>query len=74
MGESGWFGWPVSIGLTAKKTAATMTEMNQIVRGAMLLAGLLPMASAHDPGWQHAGSLSVLTFCEVRLQSSTASR
>jgi len=47
--------------------------MNQIVCGAILLAALLPAASAQYPGWQHSGSLYLLTTPEgANLQASAS--
>ena len=36
--------------------------MNKVTCGVMLLAGFLQIASAQYAGWQHSGSLDLLTM------------
>jgi hypothetical protein len=52
-----------------------MHRMNKIVCGVILLAGLLPTVLAQYQGWQHSGSLYILTTIEgANLPATTMER
>jgi hypothetical protein len=50
-----------------------MNQMNRVFCGAILLTGLLQAASAQYPGWQHSGSIYLLTTPEGADLPATAS-
>jgi len=50
-----------------------MKQMNPVVCGTILLAALLPTASAQYPGWRHAGAIYVHSTPEGANLSASAS-